>query len=515
MAIIWCKNFEIPRVDLNICSESAIGFHTLQSKTVGRNIINESIWVFKNLDNIGTYFFKRQLRKIIEKTLSIIINQPGKIDILHQKTILYNKKYYIFAEKIRKLSLKKLTTKQLLSWHKKLFYWQYLSHGYSLPTTWFVDSDGEDLTKHLTRLIKMRIEELGLTLSSAVVFSKLTTPTKQSLAQKEELESLAILKLIKKHKSLAKKLSYLKKTTSLLSWLESCPKALNKVIIKHYKKWCWFPYTYLGPAYSLDYYLQVWQGLLRERVNSDREIAKIISQSKKAQTKRSQLLKILKPGNHLKHLLIIASDIVWLKGYRKDCYYHGFYVLDILLAEIARRTNLSLLQVKYLLPEELPLLLLDNNKDWADLANQRMKFSVLYHKDSQVKILVGKKAKQFLSKRKFEKISIKKTKEILGTCACPGQVSGRVCLVNIPADMVKMKKGDIMVSHTTYPALIPAMKLAAGLITEDGGVTCHAAIVARELQIPCVVGTKIAAQVLKDGDRVEVQAEQGIIKVIK
>jgi len=81
--------------------------------------------------------------------------------------------------------------------------------------------------------------------------------------------------------------------------------------------------------------------------------------------------------------------------------------------------------------------------------------------------------------------------------------------------MGKMNKGDIMVSHTTFPALVPAIKKAAALITDDGGITCHAAIVAREMKIPCVIGTKIATKVLKDGDKVEVDASKGIIKKVK
>lgn len=101
-----------------------------------------------------------------------------------------------------------------------------------------------------------------------------------------------------------------------------------------------------------------------------------------------------------------------------------------------------------------------------------------------------------------------------GTCACPGKAKGKVKIINLPEEMAKMEKGDIMVSHTTFPALVPAMKKAAAIITEDGGITCHAAIVSREMQIPCLVGIKIALQVLKDGDKVEVDAEKGIVKKV-
>jgi len=59
------------------------------------------------------------------------------------------------------------------------------------------------------------------------------------------------------------------------------------------------------------------------------------------------------------------------------------------------------------------------------------------------------------------------------------------------------------------------MKEAGAIITDEGGITCHAAIVSRELGIPCIIGTKIATKVLKDGDIVEVDAGKGVVKIIK
>ena len=77
-----------------------------------------------------------------------------------------------------------------------------------------------------------------------------------------------------------------------------------------------------------------------------------------------------------------------------------------------------------------------------------------------------------------------------------------------------MNKGDVLVSHATNPNLLPAMGMAAAIVTDIGGLTCHAAIVSREFRIPCIVGTKIATQVLQDNDLVEVDAEKGVVKKI-
>ena len=106
-------------------------------------------------------------------------------------------------------------------------------------------------------------------------------------------------------------------------------------------------------------------------------------------------------------------------------------------------------------------------------------------------------------------------KDIRGLCASVGRAEGTVCLVGSVKDLPKMKQGAILVSSMTRPELVPAMRKAAAIVTDEGGITSHAAIVSRELGIPCVIGTKIATKVFKDGDFVEVNANHGIIRKIR
>ncbi len=105
--------------------------------------------------------------------------------------------------------------------------------------------------------------------------------------------------------------------------------------------------------------------------------------------------------------------------------------------------------------------------------------------------------------------------EIKGMVASRGKAQGRVKKILKIHDMANMKKGNILVSSMTRPEMVPAMKLAAAIVTDEGGVTSHAAIVSREMKIPCIIGTKIATQVLKDGDMVEVDADKGVVRILK
>jgi pyruvate,water dikinase len=98
-----------------------------------------------------------------------------------------------------------------------------------------------------------------------------------------------------------------------------------------------------------------------------------------------------------------------------------------------------------------------------------------------------------------------------GNGASPGVASGPVIIVHDIKDLGKVKEGDILVTKMTNPDMVPAMRKVAGIVTDEGGMTCHAAIVSRELGTPAVVGTKKATKTLKDGDIITLDGEKGIV----
>ena len=107
------------------------------------------------------------------------------------------------------------------------------------------------------------------------------------------------------------------------------------------------------------------------------------------------------------------------------------------------------------------------------------------------------------------------TKAIKGQVGSPGKIQGKVCIVLNASKFDHFKDGDILVTGMTRPEFVPLMKRASAIITDEGGITCHATIVARELKKPCIIGTKIATRVLHDGDLVEVNAERGIVTILE
>jgi len=98
-----------------------------------------------------------------------------------------------------------------------------------------------------------------------------------------------------------------------------------------------------------------------------------------------------------------------------------------------------------------------------------------------------------------------------GQGASPGIAAGGVVIVNSVKDLAKVKEGDIMVAKMTNPDMVPGMRKVCAIITDEGGMTCHAAIVSRELGTPAVVGTRTATHVLKEGQVVTVDGEKGLV----
>ena len=100
---------------------------------------------------------------------------------------------------------------------------------------------------------------------------------------------------------------------------------------------------------------------------------------------------------------------------------------------------------------------------------------------------------------------------VRGLGASPGMASGKVKIILDIDELDKIKEGDIMVTTMTTPDMVPAMKRASGIVTDEGGVTCHASIISRELGIPCVVGTGDATSTLKENGGVTLDGKKGLV----
>jgi len=167
-----------------------------------------------------------------------------------------------------------------------------------------------------------------------------------------------------------------------------------------------------------------------------------------------------------------------------------------------------------LTPREIRGYLRTGTKPNKDNLLKRKKGYCIFIKDGEeVVIDDSSEVQEFINE--FVPVTDPTINQFEGTVASKGFAKGTVKVFLVPEGFSKMNEGDVLVTTMTTPDFVPLMHKAAAIVTDIGGLLCHAAIISREMGKPCVIGTEIATKVLKDGDLVEVDAEKGIVRKIK
>lgn len=393
------------------------------------------------------------------------------------------KRYFVMAESLRKLPFSKMTDKQIFKVVDPVIKLQERVRILGVMLNGLV-LDGRG---HLSNKLRTEISRFfNDNKDFDKLWALLTQVTRLSMRQQRELE---IAKLAKAREPLNKKISDLKKI---------------------YQKYCWLDYMYYGPPATWQDYQQELRAALQNNIKS-----KLKVDLQKLSRDQRSLMERYKFNNRAKHLVWLAQQVLWQKGWRKDVEYHGFYSYEPMFREIAKRKGeKDWRNLLYMFPWELESFILYTRPTPKELSDRRA-YSILIVKGPKyVKLLTGNAAKKYYKTLDIKDVG-KGLKGAKGQCAFAGKAGGMVKIVQVPSDMHKMKRGDILVSQATSPDLLPAMKKAAAIVTNTGGLICHAAITARELKIPCVVGTTNATLVFKDGDKVEVDATKGIVRKVK
>ena len=227
----------------------------------------------------------------------------------------------------------------------------------------------------------------------------------------------------------------------------------------------------------------------------------------------------IKKNSELFKLIKIAQEYAFLRTWRTDIIYGSGYRARNLFYEIARRTKADRSFIPFLTIQEVIKMARSKRCPISgEEFKRRKQFNASLRMKNNFYVLSGLAWKKKLAALPALASLTPAKIDIKGNAAYPGTARGRVVIVKQGTGCLKslnkVKKGDIMVATMTFPNFISVMEKAAAFITDEGGILCHAAIVAREMKKPCIIGTKIATQVLKDGDRVEVDANKGIVKIL-
>jgi phosphohistidine swiveling domain-containing protein len=395
--------------------------------------------------------------------------------------------YYIWFKK----DFKGFSNEELIAWSNKIykFYRDISLPGFIDGYMFYADKRFDDLLREYC--LKNHIKNYPK------IFSALSAPIEPSFINEEEEDLKRLLKFFIRN-------GY-KIGVNLPNFLKH-KKYLLELLNKHLLKYSWIKSSYAGynEYKTKDVHLEI-KKLLSNGIKTNNFLAK----NKKSKVR---LLKQYGFSEEIKSITNLTEMLVKWQDQRKVYSLTFVSLQSKILKEISTRTKIDFNLLYYAYSKELKSILNDNfNKTELE---KRKKSSLFIYKNGEiVDIFTGIKAKSFLNKA--SKIEVRDVKEIKGMVASLGKVTGRVKIIMSSKYISKIKKGDILIAPMTRPEHLIGMKKAKAIVTDDGGITCHASIISRELGIPCIIGTKIATKVLHDGDWVEVDANKGIVRVLK
>jgi len=270
------------------------------------------------------------------------------------------------------------------------------------------------------------------------------------------------------------------------------------------KKFYWLIHDYIGEIIDLKYVENKIEEFKKNKKELDSHLQGMHQRINKIKRVKKKL-----PVNLLRKIKII-EEILYLYNERKK---EVLNQVNIYLRKIIEykfpKISLSQIRLLYQLsPNEIIDLLKDKK---VKNIKERNKKWVYLIKNEIIKSVPKKDFKKYFSLISFQK----KTKILQGIAASIGVARGKVNIVLNISHIHKFKEGDILVAPFTNVNYLPIMRRAKAILTETGGLTSHAAIVSRELKIPCIVGIKNLLSTLGDGEKVEVNATKGTIKILE
>jgi len=294
----------------------------------------------------------------------------------------------------------------------------------------------------------------------------------------------------------SKVLCLLEKTLTQKAYEDIASSKLSEY--KLLEKYFWLDQGYIG------------RGLTKNKLSEIKE-HKIIPEKL---PQKEELLKELQLTEAEERIFEVSRELVLIKSLRADSRQYLNVVINKIIDKLSTELNVDSNLLEALYTGELCEVLKGNKNILKNLEQKQSHSLFIWNYDYNYKILFGGEVDAFLKER-ILKENLEQGDKIKGQVASPGKVRGKVKLVFGPQHIMKVSEGDILVSTATSPQLLPAMKKAGAFVTDVGGITSHAAIVSRELNKPCIVGTKVATQLLHDNDLIEVDADKGYIHIIK
>lgn len=445
-------------------------------------------------DYMQAWFPREDMKKVADFFFQKQKENPQFIDEVERKWRAADKVMREAIARASKTDFRKLELAELVKIFKEVSakgheQWNYLI---------FLDAfDAEG-----AKLLEMELKRFDETLLNEIAV--LTYPGELSFTQKEKLELLKIAQTAGQEK--------LAETILKAESFDDLPAKIARRIKKHQEDFYWYQNNFAnGAILGTGFFFKELKKLmsLNTLEQIDKQISQIEDNLEKETEKRDQLMEKLP---ELKKTLYFFQKMVSLRERRKENNNILVAHTGLILSEIAKKTEVEMNLLENMANWEIDDFLKDKENFLKEL-KKRQRGTITIASEKWGFLFITEEAEKL--KSLFEESMVKSVSELTGRPASKGLARGKVKIINKIEEFGKFEKGDILVSSMTRPEFVPLMERAAAIVTNEGGLTCHAAIVSRELGIPCVVGTEIATKVLKDGDLVEVDANHGLVKIIK
>ncbi len=297
--------------------------------------------------------------------------------------------------------------------------------------------------------------------------------------------------------------------------LSKLPQEKLKVAVgEHVKRYHWIYNSYLeGKRLDSDYFSKQIKKIKTEDVET--MLTEIEEYSNHTRMAKVTLLELMNASEELLDLVSMVETASTMQDERKADNFKADGYLEDFVQEFARRSAYSVSDLKLLRSYELGKVF-ERETKLGKLIQDRKKAFVIRKQGGEEETWSGKESFELAEKYATPKQVTESM--IHGVLASPGEqyyFRGTAKVILDVKELDRLADGEILVTTMTSPDFVIGMRRAGAIITDEGGITSHAAIVARELKKPCIVGTKIATKVIKDGDVVELHCGRGTIKVVK
>lgn len=319
------------------------------------------------------------------------------------------------------------------------------------------------------------------------IFSTATAPIKQSFINQAEID---LLKIATTERARNDTEQYIKEYQKQYFWTKNNYAVATVLDIKDFQE-----------------EISIWR---KSGKNLAEELKRLEHTPTQNRQKKQTLFRKYSFSPLLKTLLKISEDFSWWQDERKKSTYLNIHIGFQILEEIGRRIGYSVDELKYAVAPEIPRIMAERTPTQGEL-RKRKTGSVFIVTREGYHVATGNEMEQ-VRRIMFGSQKLDEIQDIRGLVASTGKVIGKAKILMSAQEVGKVVDGDILIAVMTRPDYVPAMKRAAAIVTDEGGITSHAAIVSRELGIPCIIGTKIATKIFHDGDTIEVNANHNWVR---